>query len=125
MPVLTFTCPWPPASIGANAKRRSHWSAYRGDTKSYRETCFWLAREAAGRRRIAANDIASVRIGFFPPDARKRDDDNQVSAFKAGRDGIAAALGHDDAGWRGKVRYHFHPPFRPHGQVIVQIEVAA
>jgi crossover junction endodeoxyribonuclease RusA len=123
--VLTFTCPWPPASIGANARRRLHWPAYRGDIKSYRDTCFWLAREAAGRRRIAANDIASVQIGFFPPDARRRDDDNHVSAFKAGRDGIASALGHDDAGWRGKVCYHFHPPFRPSGQIIVQIEVAA
>ena len=117
--VLTITCPWPPASIGANARRRSHWSAYRGDIKSYRDVCFWLARAAAGRRKVGGDDLVAVRVGFFPPDGRRRDDDNMVSAFKAGRDGIAAALGHDDASWRGKVRYHFNPPFRPHGQVIV------
>lgn len=33
---------------------------------------------------------------FYPPDRRARDDDNMIASFKAGRDGIALALGIDD-----------------------------
>jgi crossover junction endodeoxyribonuclease RusA len=39
----------------------------------------------------------ALRIEFIPPDARRRDDDNCLSCFKAGRDGIAEALGVDDS----------------------------
>ena len=35
-------------------------------------------------------------LAFYPPDRRARDDDNMVASFKAGRDGIALALGIDD-----------------------------
>lgn len=35
-------------------------------------------------------------IEFCPPDRRRRDDDNMLAAFKAGRDGVADALGVDD-----------------------------
>lgn len=37
-----------------------------------------------------------LSLTFCPPDRRKRDDDNLVAAFKAGRDGIAQAMGIDD-----------------------------
>jgi len=39
---------------------------------------------------------ALLAIEFLPPDRRKRDDDNMLAAFKAGRDGLADALGIDD-----------------------------
>lgn len=46
----------------------------------------------------------SHRIGlwvdFYPPDRRHRDDDNLIASFKAGRDGIALALGIDDKRFR-------------------------
>jgi len=35
-------------------------------------------------------------LDFFPPDRRARDDDNIIASFKAGRDGLALALGIDD-----------------------------
>lgn len=35
-------------------------------------------------------------LDFYPPDRRHRDDDNLVASFKAGRDGVALALGIDD-----------------------------
>ena len=38
-----------------------------------------------------------VKITFQPPDRRKRDRDNMIAAFKAGQDGLADALGIDDA----------------------------
>lgn len=121
--VLTVTCPWPPVEAGTNAKRRSHWSKYRGPVKAYRDTCFWLAKEAKGRA-VNLGAPTRITIGFFPPDLRHRDDDNMTGAFKSGRDGIAQALGHDDRTWRGKVRNFFHEPYRPNGQIIVQIEVS-
>jgi crossover junction endodeoxyribonuclease RusA len=35
-------------------------------------------------------------LEFYPPDRRPRDDDNMVASFKAGRDGIAQAMGIND-----------------------------
>jgi len=35
-------------------------------------------------------------LDFYPPCNRKHDDDNLTASFKAGRDGIADALGVDD-----------------------------
>jgi crossover junction endodeoxyribonuclease RusA len=40
---------------------------------------------------------AMLILTFCPPDRRRRDDDNLVAAFKSGRDGLAEALGIDDA----------------------------
>lgn len=117
---LRIVLPWPPASISPNAKRRKHWRAYSGDTKAYRATCHWLTREAMGRAVYGLP--TAVRVEYHPPDARARDDDNMIGAFKAGRDGIAQALGYDDKHWRGVVVSTFHPPHRPNGQIIVEIE---
>jgi crossover junction endodeoxyribonuclease RusA len=112
---ITIRLPWPPACLSPNAKRRKHWSSYIGTAKEYRNTCFWLAREAVGRRIFSAPP--QVEIAFFPPDARHRDDDNTIGAFKHGRDGIAEAIRHDDASWRPA--YTFHAPHRPDGLVVV------
>lgn len=117
---LIVTCPWPPVSVSPNQKRKAHWSAYRGDTKTYREACYWLTREALGRLR--PRGLRRVTISFFPPDARHRDDDNMTGAFKAGRDGIAQALGMDDVEWRGKVANQFPGPHRPDGKITVELE---
>ena len=40
-----------------------------------------------------------VAIKFYPPDNRKRDRDNMIASFKSGQDGVADALGMDDALW--------------------------
>lgn len=125
MTTLRILCPWPPASISPNAKRRSHWSSYSGDTKAHRTACFWLTREAAPRGFRAPDGPSRVVIEFQPPDARHRDDDNMTGSMKAARDGIAAALGHDDRTWRGKVSYLFGPPMPPLGQVVVTLEFGA
>lgn len=115
---IRIVCPWPPGALTPNAKRRLHWSRYSPVAKRYRIACWTLAREALGLARFAAPP--SVKIEFHPPDARHRDDDNMVGAFKAGRDGIAEAIAFDDRHWRPA--YTFHPPHRPAGQVVVTIE---
>lgn len=117
---LTVTLPWYPACISPNQKRKLHWRSYRRQTKDYRALAHMLTREAMGRRLFGP--VKAVTVTFAPPDARGRDDDNMVGAFKAARDGIAQALKQDDKTWRGKVRYEFAEPHRPDGRIIVKME---
>lgn len=114
---ITVTLPWPSHKLTPNFKRRNHWSKYRKTAKAYRATCFALTRETLGRRIMALLD--GVEINFFPPDLRARDDDGMIGQFKAGRDGVADAIGIDDKHWHPI--YHFHPPHRPDGKIIVTL----
>ena len=87
------TLGWPPKELSPNA--RTHWRKKAPITKAYKEACWALTKEAG----IAPFETAGrlhLWITFYPPDRRARDDDNMISAFKAGRDGLALALGIDD-----------------------------
>jgi len=91
--------PWPPKELNPN-NRSLHPAKRSGFVKRYRHDCWALALEAFGVGGGAvlfpgAAPIA-VRLDFFPPDGRSRDDDNCEAAFKAGRDGVAQALNVDD-----------------------------
>lgn len=108
---------WPPKELTPNFKRRNHWSAYREQTKQYRADCFWLTEKAADRSFDAEGRIA-ITVDFYPPDKRHRDDDNMISSFKAGRDGIADALQVNDR--RFLPLYRFHDPVKG-GKVVVTI----
>jgi crossover junction endodeoxyribonuclease RusA len=108
----TLDLPWPPKELTPNAKRRKHWRVYQPITKQYREDCCKLTQAA----RIRGATIISIT--FFPPDRRKRDDDGMISAFKAGRDGVADALRCDDHGFRPT--YRFGEPVKG-GKVTIEI----
>lgn len=84
--------PWPPKVLSPNA--RAHWRARAAAAKSYRMQCFIYAKRAA--LTAPAGQIL-LTLEFLPPNARRRDDDNLVGAFKSGRDGLADALGIDDS----------------------------
>jgi crossover junction endodeoxyribonuclease RusA len=75
-------------------------------------------REA--RASFAGKDKIPVKITFYPPDNRHRDDDNMVGSFKSYRDGIADALGVNDR--RFSPHYFFAEPEKP-GRVVVEIAV--
>ena len=96
----TVTLPWPPKECSPNA--RVHWSVKARAAKAYRKTCFVLTKAAnltlPHRRQFA------LIVTFNPPDNRRRDDDNLLTAFKSGRDGIADGLGVDDCCFELKVR---------------------
>lgn len=85
--------PFPPAELFPNW--HSHWSGKSTPAKDYRRLCWALALEA--KLTAPEGDKIAVRLDFFPPDRRSRDDDNVPASFKAGRDGIADALKVDDA----------------------------
>jgi crossover junction endodeoxyribonuclease RusA len=94
-----ITLPWPPSALSPNA--RVHWSKKSKAAKLYREACFNLTKQAiASGFTIPKSEKLSLWIDFYPPDRRKRDDDNCISSFKSGRDGLAQALGIDDSKFR-------------------------
>jgi len=95
--MTTVILPWPPKDLSPNA--RAHWRAKAPVTAAYKRACWALAVEAGLR---APEDVDSdsqrlhLWLEFYPPDRRARDDDNMIASFKAGRDGLAQALGVDD-----------------------------
>lgn len=97
--------PWPPAELNPN--KRLHWAVKRKHVKAYRDACCLLAREA-GLSVDWEGDVC-LWVNFYPPDRRRRDDDNLVAAFKAGRDGMADALGVDDKRFRVYPYLHESP----------------
>ena len=118
---FTITLPWPDSRLTPNAKRRVHWTRYVKPAKAARfDTCN-AVRAVIGRHRFAAPP--AVEVHFYPPDARHRDDDGMIGAFKHARDGIADAIRHDDSTWRPT--YHFHPPHQPDGKVVVVLTEGA
>lgn len=84
--------PFPPKELSPN--KRLHWAQLSNAKKSYRAQCYYLARHLHGFYEKDAK--LGISLIFFPPDKRHRDDDNMEAAFKAGRDGVAEALGVND-----------------------------
>ena len=94
-----LTLPWPPKELSPN--KRLHWARTAAIRARYREACFFLTKEA--RLRVDWEGPIHLWLDFYPPDRRHRDDDNMISSFKAGRDGLAEALGINDR------RFQIHP----------------
>ncbi|MBZ9665759.1 endodeoxyribonuclease RusA [Pseudomonas sp. LMG 31766] len=84
--------PWPAKALSPNA--RGHWSQKSRAAKAYRMQCFLFAKKAG---LVAPAGRILLQLEFLPPTARRRDDDNLLASFKAGRDGLADALGIDDS----------------------------
>jgi crossover junction endodeoxyribonuclease RusA len=111
--VIEITVPYPPKELNPNTKL--HWAAKMGYIKMYRGTCKSIAGESS---HVLPDGDLVLDLEFFPPDNRRRDDDNMISSFKAGRDGIAEALELDDV--RFQLRVRTRDKF-PGGKVVVKI----
>lgn len=95
---MTLEFPWPPVALNPNA--RVHWSVKQRAARAYRHTCWALALLSKVRVEPGV-EILAIALTFRPPaDGRRRDDDNMIAAFKAGRDGLADALRVDDGIFR-------------------------
>ncbi len=114
--IITIALSWPDGALSPNGrpKLRDKIRAVR----TARNAAWALTREAMGRDRIEA--VTAMRVLWCPPDRRSRDDDNLVARFKSQRDGIAQALGVDDATFRPV--HDFSGPIIRGGRVIVTIE---
>lgn len=119
---MLITLPWPDKSLSPNA--RKHWAALAGAKKKAREAAHYATLEALGvragdaRASLAGEGRIALTVTFYPPDKRRRDDDNMVAAFKASRDGIADALQVDDR--RFRPHYFFEDAAKP-GRVEIVI----
>lgn len=132
MPTLRTTAfAWPPKDLSPNA--RNHWSVRSKLCKSYRWACFIQAKKAIDqgwadvheyKRLVAAGHKLALTIDFYPPDRRHRDDDNVIASFKAGRDGIADALGIDDRHFVAQMTFRRDEPI-PNGLVMVSLAPAS
>lgn len=78
------------------ANLREHWAAKARRTGHHRRAGFALARSATSEAERAALLAAGCVVTLTRQAPRALDDDNLASAFKAIRDGVAAALGVDD-----------------------------
>lgn len=92
MTIQQILLPWPARALSPNA--RGHWSQKSRAAKAYRMQCFLFAKKAG---LVAPAGRILLQLEFLPPTARRRDDDNLLASFKAGRDGLADALGIDDS----------------------------
>lgn len=106
--------PFPPASLSGHAK--GHWRAKAAETKKYREWARLAALAAA--QTIPATGNIRVHVRFVPPD-RRGDRTNFANRLKAYFDGIADALGVNDA--RFLPSYEFAEPEKP-GRVEVTFQ---
>ena len=124
----TVELPWPPKKCNPNA--RGHWAPRAKAKSDYRKACWALVRSAINRNgwdlqalqahaEQGGKGSVALFVDFFPPDRRHRDDDNCAAAFKAGRDGLADALGIDDRAFR------MHPFLeeRPSSGGIVRVKI--
>lgn len=99
--VYTLRLSWPAPALWQN--RRTHWSQRSRATSVARYEA-WGAAVEAGMSGIAWRSLAwqtpTLVFAFHPPDGRRRDLQNMPATQKATIDGIAQAMGCDDAGFR-------------------------
>ncbi|WP_299663878.1 hypothetical protein [uncultured Ruegeria sp.] len=89
---VSVTLPWPPKELSPNFRTRSH-RLVSVRRKEYRKACF----DAAWDRGIRPVQLLALKsVTFHPSGNYGYDDDNLRSRFKAGRDGLAEAMGVDD-----------------------------
>ena len=109
-----ITLPWPPKELNPN--KRLHWAVRNPHKVIYRDACHLLTYNA--KLSVPDEGPIPITVDFYPPDRRHRDDDNMISSFKAGRDGIANALGVNDR--RFQPVYRFNDPVKG-GRIVVTL----
>lgn len=119
---MKISLPWPDRRLSPNA--RCHWAVKANVKAKARRDAAYATYEAMphGAREMrdayaGAHEIP-VKVYFYPPDARHRDDDNMIGMLKSARDGIADALAVNDR--RFRVHYFFQAPEKP-GRVEVML----
>jgi Holliday junction resolvase RusA-like endonuclease len=106
--------PFPPASLSGHAK--GSWRAKAAETKKHREWARLATLEA--KPTVPESGDIRIHVRFVPPD-RRGDRTNFANRLKPALDGIAQALGVNDA--RFLPAYTFADPEKP-GRVEVTIQ---
>lgn len=93
--MIVIDLPWPDKALSPNA--RVHWRVKATATKLARYDAGWLS---ASYRPMDGDGPLDVTVTFYPPSARRFDDDNLIARCKAYFDGIADSLCVDDSRFR-------------------------
>lgn len=94
-PHLELSLPWPPKALSPNA--RKHWRGLAKAKAAYRDLCRMETLLQCHPSRVKLPNFMHLVLEFVPPDRRKRDRDNLLASMKSGLDGMADALGINDA----------------------------
>jgi crossover junction endodeoxyribonuclease RusA len=116
MKTAEFFLDWPVKTLSPNA--RQHWSRVASAKKAAKRNAYYSVLQA-GIGKIDADTI-TVKLSFFPPDARHRDTDNILSSCKAALDGVSEAIGIDDRKWN--LVLEPRGPIEKNGMVKVKLE---
>lgn len=108
---------YPPAKLNPNY--HGHWGNIQATKRKYHDDCYYLSIRA--RLRAPDSPVIVARLDIYPPDRRHRDDDNAVSAFKHGRDGVALALGINDVRLRNLPVWHDPDPAYKRGAIVLTL----
>lgn len=98
--MITIDLPFPDARLNPNRSKGVHWAATSALRKKARADAYLLTLAAMGGRKWRDHG-AALTITFIQPDRRQRDRDNLLASSKPALDGVADALGVNDA--------HFDP----------------
>lgn len=86
--------PFPPTILSPN--QRPSWQAKARVVKTYRSDCYLITKLAAIRLPVGLERLV-VSLHFYPPNRRRRDQDNLIASAKSALDGLADGLGVDDS----------------------------
>jgi crossover junction endodeoxyribonuclease RusA len=95
--MITFDLPWPSAKLNPNQSKGMHWASTSALRKSARAGAFLIAGQAMAAAKTRPAGPTPLTITFIQPDRRARDRDNLLAALKPSLDGVADALGINDA----------------------------
>jgi len=109
---------WPAPALFQN--KRTHWAAQARAVAAAKEAAFFLAREQRVQDLNTSTPV--LRFQFHPRTGRGRLPDlhNMPATQKAAIDGIAKAMGCDDAGFRCVWPDEWHEPVKG-GAVLVEV----
>lgn len=95
---MIIKLPFPDASLFPNRKNGKHWTTTSAAKDAQKHDAYWLTKEAMDAQACTFGDgNIPLSLVYLTPDKRKRDLDNMLAASKALIDGMAQALGVDDA----------------------------
>jgi crossover junction endodeoxyribonuclease RusA len=101
---VRIVLPFPPSDLFPNKANGKHWSSTRAIKDGYRDTAFYLTKQAGQLSAFfvldGRDESVPMKITFVQPDNRHRDVDNMLAAAKHALDGVAKALGLDDRVFR-------------------------
>jgi len=127
MEAHTVCLPWPDKRLSPNA--RVHWRTRAAAVCRARRVTAKVCEGLGGQpglprdfvRPLTLKTRVPLTLSFYPPDKRRRDDDNLIAAFKPYRDALANHLLIDDSLF--ECRYALCGPAREHpkGAVVVSI----